>query len=305
MTNTSQSLSANKLALVTGAAGIVGPSICTVLRRHGWLVVATDRDAEAFLLHKKFFGSEVEADAIFPANLDCQAACEKLLRDVEAVHGPVGLLVNNATFSAGQMIGLLTQESLDQHWRVNVSSPLFLIQAAMEGLQRTRGTVINVSSIHVERYLSGSIGYSITKAALEAASTAAAVELGDKGVRVNTLRLGSVPGTSFLREFAPHLSTDQARELVQSIMPLHFEARRSWSAFKDVCQPGEVGEVIAFLASPHAKSITGTTITLDAGLGRYFTMPPDETNWQPKEAARRWLEEKGWIPARHTAPNPV
>jgi len=90
------------VALVTGATGIIGPSICEVLRNAGWCVVASDRTPEAFSAYEITHGRAISADAIIPEDLadesGCQrvvkAAVEKLTETLAIEWGPRGIRAN-------------------------------------------------------------------------------------------------------------------------------------------------------------------------------------------------------------------
>ena len=85
-----------QVALVTGATGIIGPSICRVLEREGWRVAACASSEESFAYTEKILGWPVPATAMFVAEISERQACLQLVQQIEDRLGPVGLLVNNA-----------------------------------------------------------------------------------------------------------------------------------------------------------------------------------------------------------------
>src|SRR5947207_5048183 len=91
-----RSFGRERVAVVTGATGIIGPSICEALRRDGWRVAACASSKKSFAYHAKVFPKALAADGKFIANLYGRAACHRLVREVEDKLGPVAVLVNNA-----------------------------------------------------------------------------------------------------------------------------------------------------------------------------------------------------------------
>jgi 3-oxoacyl-[acyl-carrier protein] reductase len=97
------------------------------------------------------------------------------------------ILVNNA----GSSIGQLSAEEFETLWAVNVSTPLFVIQQALP-LLNDAGRIVNMGSTASRFALSTQLGYTITKAALEAMAPSLANEPGRRGITVNTVAPGAV-----------------------------------------------------------------------------------------------------------------
>lgn len=281
------------VAIVTGANGIVGPGICSVLHRAGWRVAACARREEAMgkarstwqAIHDEPF----PAHDYFLADLNDPASCASLIAEVSQRMGAPRLLVNNACSNATPTtLEGMTPEYCAMMTNVNLLSPIQLIRAAAPLLSRTRGSVVNVSSVAVNWLWKGGDMYSVLKAALEQLTRFLAVELGPSGVRINCVRLGLVPGTSPAADAAmqvpqPHRARafrDMARQMRQK--------KGVWSVTGEVGAPEDVGEMIAYLASEKARFITGTVIPLDGGLG-LMGEPPERTHAPSTEnLLRNW-----------------
>jgi NAD(P)-dependent dehydrogenase (short-subunit alcohol dehydrogenase family) len=143
---------------------------------------------------------------------------------------------------------------IDRLYAVNVRAPLLLISALVPSmLKRGGGAIVNLSSV------SGVVGtprraaYAATKGALDAATRSLAIELGPCGIRVNSVAPGVVDTEMWAKNKAiPGVVEEIARQT-----PL-----RRWAV------PGDVADVVVFLASDAARFVTGETLCADGGMAR-------------------------------------
>jgi NAD(P)-dependent dehydrogenase (short-subunit alcohol dehydrogenase family) len=134
--------------------------------------------------------------------------------------------------------------AFDKMFASNVRAPFFLVAAFAPGMAaRGHGSIVSLSSMAGGVGLVGGAAYGATKASLEAMTRAWAVEYSASGVRVNSIAPGPV--------YTP--ASDRTEALGETT-PMHRAA-----------QPEEIAEVVAFLASPRASYITGTTVAADGG----------------------------------------
>lgn len=242
-------LGAKPVVAVTGASRGIGHAIVRHFHKNGWDVITLARTpfseycpwAEGVVQHIKVDLSET-ASVI--------AAADRLK---ELLDGRVlNTLVNNAGISPkreqGQRMDALhtpVDTFLDvQH--VNLIAPVLLCQELMEPLRRAKGAVINISSIAAHRvHPFAGAAYAISKAGLSAFTRELAHELGDSGVRVNSVAPGEIE-TSILSP-----GTDQ---VVAQDVPM-----------KRLGRPEEVAEVVLFLASAQSSYVTGTEIHINGG----------------------------------------
>jgi NAD(P)-dependent dehydrogenase (short-subunit alcohol dehydrogenase family) len=178
----------------------------------------------------------VAADLSDPAQLD---------HLVEQV-GSVDILVNNAGFSWFGPTADLDVATFDRLFTANVRAPYFLVAAlAPKMATRGNGCIINMSSMAGQVGLPGAAAYGATKATLASMTRSWAAEFGPLGVRVNAIAPGPV--------------------LTGGTTPDRIEALGATTLLGRAAQPGEIAEVIAFLASPKASYVTGAVIAADGG----------------------------------------
>ncbi len=248
MTLTSQS-ETKPVVAVTGASRGIGHAIVRHFYKQGWDVITLARTPF----------SEVcpWADGIVQHLKVDLADTQSVLNAADELKGlldgrGLNALVNNAGISpkgpdGARMSAMQTpiETFLDvQH--VNLVAPFILCRELLEPLRKAGGSVVNISSIAAVRvHPFAGAAYAISKAGLSAFTRELAHELGESGVRVNTVAPGEIQ-TSILSP-----GTD---ELVESQVPM-----------KRLGRPEEVAEVVYFLASPLSSYVTGTEIPINGG----------------------------------------
>jgi len=230
-------------ALVTGATSGIGRAVALQLARHGAEVVVHGRDAAR--------GAETVAEitaaggkaSFVAADLGDVADVQRLASEV----GDVDILVNNAGISLFAPTAEFDVSAFDKMFASNVRAPFLLVAAFAPGMAaRGHGSIVSLSSMAGGVGLVGGAAYGATKASLEAMTRAWAAEYSASGVRVNAIAPGPV--------YTPSPSGPEFITALGETTPMH---RAS--------QPEEIAEVIAFLASPRASYITGTTVAADGG----------------------------------------
>ncbi|HTU76907.1 MAG TPA: SDR family oxidoreductase [Trebonia sp.] len=232
-----------KTAVVTGGARGIGRAIVRRLARDGARVVFSyrqDKDAASALAQEIGNAVAVRADH---ADL---ASIEALF---EHVTGGLDILVNNAAIIAAAPISEITPELFDQAMTVNTKVPLLAIGRAAP-LLRDGGRIINISTLNTAAPEAGIALYCASKAALEQVTKVAARELGPRGITVNTVSPGATD-TDLLRGANPAEALTEAAALT----PLG-----------RLGTPEDIADVVAFLASPEARWITGQNIQATGGL---------------------------------------
>ncbi|NKL53246.1 SDR family NAD(P)-dependent oxidoreductase [Rhizobium leguminosarum] len=240
---------AGKRALVTGGSRGIGAAIALALADKGADVAITyersaDRAAEVV---RAIEGKGRKAIAIQADSAD-PAAVKRSVDEAAQALGGLDILVNNAAIALYGAIADVSVEQIDALLDVNVRSPLLASQAAIPHLQ-AGGRVITIGSVGAERIV-GDTGtvYFMTKSALHSFTRGLARELGSLDITVNLVQPGSTD-----TDMNP--ANGDFADFQRALIPLGRYG-----------EPEDVAAAVAFLASPAAKHITGTILTVDGGL---------------------------------------
>jgi NAD(P)-dependent dehydrogenase (short-subunit alcohol dehydrogenase family) len=230
-------------ALVTGATSGIGRAVALQLARDGAEVLVHGRDAGRGADTVQEIAAAGGKASFVAADLGDVADVQRLASDA----GDVDILINNAGIALFGPTAEFELAAFDRMFASNVRAAFFLVAALAPGMAaRGRGSIVSLSSMAGGVGLAGGAAYGATKASLEAMTRAWAVEYSASGVRVNAIAPGPV--------YTPSPSGPEFIAALGETTPMN---RAS--------QPEEIAEVIAFLASPQASYITGTTVAADGG----------------------------------------
>lgn len=234
-------------AIVTGAARGIGRAIALELARFGASLACVDKDADGAQRTAAAIVESGGAAQAFALDVTDRAAVLQVVSMIEGALGPIAILVNNAGVFRR---GLSTTEEGARAWEaclaVNAAGPLAMTLACLDGLAKTRGSIVNVVSVRGVTVPKEATAYAASKGVLYRMTAALAVELAQRGIRVNGVSPGDV------RTEMNDLAADDPVTLQR--IPL--------GRFADA---GEVASVVAFLASPLARRITGVVLPVDGG----------------------------------------
>ncbi|MCS6968406.1 MAG: SDR family oxidoreductase [Cytophagales bacterium] len=231
-------------AIITGSSGRIGAEICRLFKQEGFFTIGLDRQTLPNTdIHLQTDLNRLCTDEHYR----CQF-WEELDKAI-ALH-PLKCLVNNA---AEQLLNHTDQISL-QEWQttlnVNLTAPFLLIQHCLPYLEASKGSVINVASIHHQLTKPRFVAYATSKSALVGLTKALAVDLAGR-IRVNAISPAAIETPMLLAGFP---NPEDYKKLHQ----IHPVGR--------IGQPEEVAQVAIFLASDKAGFINGANIQIDGGI---------------------------------------
>ena len=240
---------AGQLALVTGASRGIGRAIAARLAADGAVVVGTSRSADGAGEIDRQLGASGGFGFVFDA---CDVeALPGALRDIEQRAGAVpSILVNNAGITRDTLLSRMGEAAWHEVFETNLHAAYRLCRVVTRRmLHRRCGRIVNISSVVASAGNPGQSNYAASKAGLEGFSRALALELGPRGITVNSV----APG---------YIDTDMTRA-----MPVAAAAAlRERIPLRRLGEPEDVAAVVAFLVGPGGAYITGATLHVNGGL---------------------------------------
>ena len=240
------------VVLVTGASSGIGAATAIAFAEAGWDVMAAGRD-EGRLEEVADVSNNI---TIWAGELSESEECDDLVADTIDEYDGLDCLVN----SAGILLRGDAAQTSDDDWRdtmrINLDVPFYLARAVIPHLQKSTGSIINISSYWGLQAGERAVAYSVSKGGLIMLTKALAKDTAADGIRVNAICPGGVD-TPMLAAGA-----DETEQETDEFL----EAVAGFSPNGRIATPEEVAGLTLFLASDAASQITGTAIPIDGGL---------------------------------------
>jgi NAD(P)-dependent dehydrogenase (short-subunit alcohol dehydrogenase family) len=243
-----------KLVVVTGASSGIGKATSEAFAREGAKVALVARRGEVLNETVASIASAGGTAMAISADVTREEDRNNVIDSVVSAWGGVDVVVNAAGIIGFGTIENTTLEDWQEMFDINVVSVFRLTQLALPHLIERKGNVVIVSSVTGVRSFPGVLAYCSSKSAVDQFTRCAALELADKGVRINAINPGVVV-TNLHR--AGGLNEDSYEKFLEHSKTTHPLGR--------VGNPEEVAALILFLASEDAGWITGSTLPIDGG----------------------------------------
>ena len=252
-----------KVALVTGGARGIGEGIVRRFVAEGAQVMISDvlvAEGEALALELGEATAFVRQDVADRAGWDDAIAC------VEKTFGRLDILVNNAGVITFKKLDDLSEAEMRRIIDINLMGTMFGTQAAIPALERAGGgSIINMSSADGISGANSLTAYCASKFAVRGFTKAAALELGHRKIRVNSIHPGGIVTPLSNPTNVPREQYDKGFRI--------YAAQRAGD-------PSDIGAAAAYLASDDAAFCMGTELSVDGGLnaGHYYMSMPGAPN---------------------------
>ena len=237
------------VAVVTGGGSGIGEGIAIGYAEQGASVAILDVNVEAGSHVAKTISRKGGNAINVGVDVTDRESCEGAVGEVREKLGVVSILVNNAGIADFGPI----EECDSKQWRTvmetNLDGVFYLSQSLIPQLKKTKGSIVNIASISGLRGSTLRVAYGTSKAAVIQLTKQQACELGEHGIRVNTVAPGPVK-----TKLSIAVHSEQIIKAYHDAIPLNrYGSER------------EIGEVIFFLSSPKASFVTGQTVAVDGG----------------------------------------
>jgi 3alpha(or 20beta)-hydroxysteroid dehydrogenase len=244
-----------KVAIVTGGARGMGEATCRRFVAEGAKVAIADVLEDQ---GRALAGELGDYAQFWKLDVTSEDEWVRVVAEVEAIFGGVDVLVNNAGILMFKSILETTKADFERVLGVNLVGEFLGVRSVAPGMiARGRGSIVNISSVDGMKGANSLVAYASSKWGVRGLTKVAAMELGHKGIRVNSVHPGGVDTVMSNHDNRARTTVDQAYGNV----PL-----------QRIAGPEEVAAASLFLASDDASYLNGAEIVVDGGMtvGTYY-----------------------------------
>ncbi|KAI8439660.1 hypothetical protein MSG28_013366 [Choristoneura fumiferana] len=242
----------NKVVIITGGSSGIGASIAVEFAKLSAKVVIVGRNAENLtVVAKQCEEAKNIKPLVVEADVTVDVDVERIVNETVKDFGRIDVLVNNA--GAGAVVASILDgiQIFDKMIATNLRSVYLLTSLAVPHLIKTKGNIINISSIAATKVIPNYLPYAVSEAGLDMFTRSLAAELGEHGVRVNAVSTG--PGKSKFHDRA-----DMNSDVVLA-------AKAKQTPLRKHASSGDIAQTVIFLASDKARNTTATINVVDMG----------------------------------------
>jgi NAD(P)-dependent dehydrogenase (short-subunit alcohol dehydrogenase family) len=244
----------DKVAIITGASSGIGRAAALLFADDGARVVAVGRNEKELSLLRDEARDRSGSIKVCLADILENSQVDRLINETVENYCQIDVLVNAAVIIKNGSIETTALDDWDKMMNINVRSVFYMMQRCVEHLAKTKGNIVNVSSVTGQRAFPNVLAYCVSKAAIDQLTRCTALELAPQSVRVNAVNPGVVVTNLHKRGGMAEADYETFLENSKKTHPLG-----------RVGTPEEVAELILFLASEKASWITGATYEIDGG----------------------------------------
>jgi len=244
----------DKVALITGASSGIGRATALLFVENGARVIAAGRNAKELGNLRTAAKGKPGSVKIVLADVSEKSQIDRLVSETVDGFGQIDVLVNAAGIIKNGSVENTTLDDWDKMMNINLRSVFYLMQKCVPHLEKTKGNIVNVSSVTGPRAFPSVLAYCVSKAGVDQLTRCSALELAASGIRVNAVNPGVVVTNI-------HKRGGMEEEAYETFL----EHSKTTHPIGRVGRPEEIAELIYFLASEKASWITGATYEIDGG----------------------------------------